>query len=208
MKFRIDPTAGTVEIDGRIVAIDLSGFDPEVAEVNWFGAAGVVTYKTGGDEEGARVERITSTAAYAGFIAAAQAEIVARDTPVPPTLADHKASAAAWIDAAAGQARLQFITDVPGQEMSYAEKAKQAAAFKLDLEPTQDKYPAIYGEVGITAETTAGVADAILARYESWRIADSIIEPMRLGAKKAVAAAADAAAILAILEALTWPSPS
>lgn len=207
MKFRIDPAAGTVEINGRAVTIDLSGFDPDVAEVQWFGAAGIVTYKTGGDENGARTERITSAAAYAGFIAAAEAEITAQDTPVPPTLNDHKASAAAWIDAKAGEARAQFITVAPGQEMTYLEKVTQARAFGADPDPDIEDYPLLYGEIGITGESAAEVAGVILGRYAQWQQIGATIEATRLTAKRDVAAAADAAAVLAILDALTWPQP-
>jgi len=207
MQFRIDPVAGTVEIGARSVAIDLSGFDPAIADVRWFGTAGLVTYKEGGDEDGPAVTRITSAAPYQGFVDAAQAAITAEDTPVPPTLDEHRASAAAYIDAEAGRARAQFITVAPGQEMTYLEKVTQARAFGADPDPDVEDYPLIYGEIGITGESAVEVAGVILGRYAQWQQIGAVIEAMRLTAKRDVAAAEDAEAILAILEGLTWPQP-
>lgn len=207
MKFRIVPAENLIEIDGRSVTVDLSGFAPGITEVLWFGANGLIYHADGGDENGPRVERITSAAPYAGFIANAQAEITAQDTPVPPTLADHKASAAAYIDAAAGRARAQFITVAPGQEMTYLEKVIQARAYGADLDPDVEDYPLLYGEIGITGESAAEVAGVILGRYALWQQIGAVIEATRLTAKRDVAAAEDAAGILTILSALTWPQP-
>lgn len=203
MKFRIDPAAGVVTIDDRAVTINLAGFDPSISAVQWFGTAGIITYHEGGDEEGPRTERFTSTDAFAGFLAAAQAEILAQDTVVPPTLEEMKASALAEVAALAGAARARVVT--PGKDAIYEEKARQARSFLDDHDPTEAKYPMIYDEVGITADTPLDVAQLVVANNAvGWERLRKI-ERVSLSAKRDIASAETPEALTKILSGLTWP---
>jgi len=116
-----------------------------------------------------------------------------------------RTSAVAEIDAQAGIERTRYITIAPGQELTYVTKQQQAAAFQVDPEPSQEKYPLIYAEIGITGDNPQAVAVAVLDAAHAWGLIGSAIEAVRLSAKQAVAAAADIAAIDVIIQNLTWP---
>lgn len=207
MKFRIVPASGLVEVDDKSITLDLSAFPAGIAEVRWFGQAGLRALSEGGDEHGLPMQRFTDPGPYLGYVEAARAAILARDTPTPPTLAEIKASVSAEIDAVAGMVRAQFITVTPGQEMTYLEKVTQAQAL-LAEEPgeiDEDDYPLMFGEVGITANNATGVAEIILQRYRAWQDIGAAIERSRLLGKKQVAEAADVEAVAAVLAGLSWP---
>ncbi len=122
-----------------------------------------------------------------------------------PDLAALQAEACARIDAAAEDLCNNVVTPGSAQMARYARKQAQAQAFLADTAPTEDKYPAVYGEVGITADTAQAVAEEILARAAAWWTYGDAIERARLGGKRAVKAAASVAAIQAAEAAVAWP---
>lgn len=122
-----------------------------------------------------------------------------------PDLATLQAEACARIDAAAEALRNQVLTPGTGQMAAYQAKEIQARAILQDPEPDEAKYPDIYNEVGITADTAHEVAMAVLAAAEKWRLFARGIEKARLAGKKAVGAAADSAGILAAEADIAWP---
>lgn len=84
--------------------------------------------------------------------------------------------------------RAHYLTPIVGQEMTYAEKEKQAIAF-LASEVKPDKmgsdYTFIFGEVGITGDNTTEVAERIIAVAGMFRTqVGPEIERLRLLAKK------------------------
>jgi len=123
-----------------------------------------------------------------------------------PELATLQASACARIDAAAEALRQSLLTPGTGQMAVYQAKETQARAILQDPEPDETKYPDIYNEVGITADTVQEVAMAVLAAAERWRLFGRSIEKARLAGKKAVNAAADQAALKAAEAAVAWPT--
>ncbi len=146
-----------------------------------------------------------------------------RQGDTPPTLAECEAEvlglavteAKREIDAAAEVARLRFITAGSGQAMVYERKGQEADAAAADPSPAAADYPLLAAEVGITAPDTgdeavdiAAVASAVLAQRDLWVPVAAAIEATRLSAKQAVDAAADEAAIQAVLDGLAWPAPS
>jgi hypothetical protein len=131
----------------------------------------------------------------------------------PPTpLAMVAEQAVRAVDHGAEAARAMHLTPGAGQAMAYQSKAAEAAALLVLLadggEIVAADYPHIAAEVGITADTLVGVAEVVAAMATAWATASAAIEATRLSAKAAVKAAATPAEISAILDGLTWPSPS
>lgn len=121
-----------------------------------------------------------------------------------PPLAVRVAEALAQIDAAAGQARLAYITDVPGQQGTYLLKEQQASAYLAALATDADAAvpPFVAAEAEALATTPALAAQGIVATAALW--ADQLapaIECERRRGKLACAAAADEAALSSALSA-------
>ncbi|ATN32917.1 hypothetical protein ACO34A_03765 [Rhizobium sp. ACO-34A] len=108
-----------------------------------------------------------------------------------------QASLKAGIDVAAEVERLKHITAGAGQAMTYQRKAEEAKACLSATDPVSADYPMLAAEIGITAETLAGVASIVSAAYEAWITIGSAIEAARLGAKLAVDSAETAEAAMA-----------
>lgn len=103
-----------------------------------------------------------------------------------------KTKAKIVIDEAAGVARTRFITEVPGQALTYQEKAEEAADFVAAGYPTDlSNYPFIQGEMDATGKTKEQTADDILAQKSAWIGFGAEIEKYRIGGKKQVDEAAD-----------------
>ena len=112
----------------------------------------------------------------------------------------------ASIDTSAEAERLKYITPGDGQAMTYQQKVAEAQAFTTATDPQASDYPLLSSEIGITADTLAGVADIVLAAFAQWQQIGAMIESIRLGAKRDIDAAEDEAAARAIVEAIVWPS--
>ena len=98
------------------------------------------------------------------------------------------------IDRAAGEARLRYITDIPGQERVYIRKAEQAKAFLLL--PLGSVPPYVAAEAAATSRTAAQAANRIAAAEALWEDQMSpAIERERTAGKEAVSAATTEAAI-------------
>lgn len=127
-------------------------------------------------------------------------------------LATVKTEIKASIDGAAEASRLQYITAGAGQALAYQRKEAQArdclANYDEQSPPTEGTYPALDGEVDITADSILGVATIVVATADGWAAIADTIETTRLGSKKDVDDAADVAAAYAVLDAITWPAPS
>ncbi|RZJ85173.1 MAG: hypothetical protein EOO64_01555 [Massilia sp.] len=104
-----------------------------------------------------------------------------------------KWQASADVDQVAGEARLRYITDVPGQQAVYITKLEQARAYVANPAVSQ---PYIAAEALARGVTAGEVAQLVLDMAELWN--DEIgpaIEAARIKAKLAIEAAADAAAV-------------
>lgn len=112
------------------------------------------------------------------------------------------------VDQMAETERQKFITSSPGQAMTYQQKEAEARAFSQDSSPSADKYPMIYGEVGITASTVQEVVATILQNARAWAIIGAKIDAMRLEAKKRIRSAASNEAIERIIEDLDFSEAS
>lgn len=98
-----------------------------------------------------------------------------------------KKKAKSEIDKKTGEVRLSYITVIPGQEMTYQEKERQASEY-LSITPRPDEigYPALTEEIGVTGATAEAVAQAVMTQATAWRYIGPKIEGLRLKGKKAV----------------------
>ncbi|MDF3383371.1 MULTISPECIES: hypothetical protein [unclassified Sulfitobacter] len=85
-----------------------------------------------------------------------------------------------------GAVRCRFITDIPGQQMIYADKEAEARAF-VDLQPDplessadMSRFPFIEKEIGTTAPTAYEVAQVFLNLAAQWRVVGADLEALRV----------------------------
>jgi hypothetical protein len=142
-----------------------------------------------------------------------QLQLMRANNPVAAasSLADKKEIAKHLVDRQAGNARELYITETPGQQMVYQQKAEEALACKSVIDaagtPDPDDYPHLVAEVGTTAEDLAGVTAIILARRALWIATSAEIEGLRSASKAAIDEATDEAGILAASTGIAWPKP-
>lgn len=85
-----------------------------------------------------------------------------------------------------GSIRAMFVTVIPFQETTYADKEKEAAAFVVDDNPSEDDYPYIFAEVGETAPTAFQVAQVYLNKAYLLRSQNAGLEKVRIAAITAI----------------------
>ena len=96
------------------------------------------------------------------------------------------------IDQEAGAFRLNFITDVPGQQATYLRKEREALEWSVASVPGSAPY--LEAEAAARGITVAEQAAMILGISSQWGALDVAIEATRIGAKEAVTAATTVAA--------------
>lgn len=101
------------------------------------------------------------------------------------------------VDIFAGNVRLQYITNIPGQAEVYQEKYDQAVEHAANSYPADlTSYPMIQAEVNATSLTAQQCSDAIIAERSTWLTNMASIEEARRSGKINIDAAADVAAAL------------
>ncbi len=121
-----------------------------------------------------------------------------------PGLEALRAQALAQIDGQAEAARLRHITPGAGQALTYERKRAEADALLHDPAPDPLDYPFLVAEVGITANTLAGVAALVRQRADDWTRIATVIETARLTAKQHIQDAASPRALREAAE-VQWP---
>ena len=103
---------------------------------------------------------------------------------VPPELLVEAArqETIAKINTDAGASRSKFITVIPGQETTYAEKRTEAQAYQRSPNPQASDYPMLAAEATATGRTMADVATEVLTLAAQWRQLGAHIEGVRRGA--------------------------
>lgn len=117
-------------------------------------------------------------------------------------LADAKTSALAQITRLRGQARLAYITDIPGQEAIYIAKLEEARAYLSATDPDIADYPLIGSEVGVTAPTAYEVAQVFANLNTLWVQVAAAIDGACFAAEASVQAATTAEDVEAVVAAL------
>jgi hypothetical protein len=115
-----------------------------------------------------------------------------------------RSQAVVAINQAAGTSRAKFITVIPGQEMTYAEKEREALAYLANPSPVPADYPMLVAEATATGVTLPELAAEVVQVAEDWRLVGSEIEGIRRGAIVAVQQATTTAEV----DAVTWHFPS
>lgn len=143
------------------------------------------------------LERVTRIASEAEL-----GDVLAPHGKLGPSLPHAKSTAEALIDVAAGAARLRYITDAPGQDLTYDRKRREALQAIDDPAPTAQKYPVLAASIGIEVPVTNNtktdfdaVCTLVISRETAWAVAASQIEALRLGGKQQVAVATSPAQI-------------
>jgi len=114
------------------------------------------------------------------------------------TLSDLQTSSSNQIDHAAGQARLRYITDVPGQQAVYIEKYAQAQAWIAN--PTGAVPPYVAAEAAAMSTDSTSGANEIIATADQWNNTLSpMIEQHRRASKISVSNAKTNADVIAAL---------
>lgn len=128
-------------------------------------------------------------------------------------LDESKLLAAKQVDQAAEAARLAFVTPGAYQALEYERAAEQAEAYvagtiteSVTLQADVDA-GTVDPRTGAAVTTLAEAADLVLFRRAQWVAVLDAIRAVRLKAKADIAAAPDAAAVQAVLDSLTWPTP-
>jgi hypothetical protein len=130
-----------------------------------------------------------------GSVRLSDSEVMARRVGA---LSDAQIAACNAIDTQAGNTRLKYITNVPGQAETYLQKAQDAAIYKAASYPSANiaDYPyvrgyaiALYGATPSAAQYQAAAAD-ILATQAIWIAKGAQIEQARSTGKVAVMACA------------------
>ena len=128
-------------------------------------------------------------------------------------LAVLKATLRKQVDTDAERIRLKYITDGSGMAMTYQEKHAQALAVvalgevpanALTAEQRTASYPTLAASVGLEAATLLDCAQLVLTKYAQFAALSNAIEGTRLAGKKAIADAADVAAVKAAYNAIVW----
>lgn len=93
------------------------------------------------------------------------------------------------IDIAAGEARLRYITSVPGQEAVYLEKKRQAEDFIANSPTDMTGYEYVEMEAIETGVTNLAAANLIVTTANLWNgLLSPQIEAKRIGSKAQLSA--------------------
>lgn len=121
------------------------------------------------------------------------------------------------VDRNAERVRLRYITEGGvGMALTYTEKKDQAVAVFGMGEAAANaltnhgaaEFPTLSASVPIEAPSLYAAAQLVISRYEAWAALSRHIETARLGGKKSISDASDAASAKAAYEAIAWPSSS
>lgn len=137
-----------------------------------------------------------------------------RDWPAPvppsaPPLEYIKAAARRTIDSAAEAERLKYITGGSGQALVYEAKRTEVARRRANAELTLDaaNFPWAASRAENFNTTIADVLVTWGVQADAWADIGRAIENVREGAKAAIDAAEDEAAVNAVVANLVWPTP-
>ncbi|WP_136685710.1 hypothetical protein [Falsirhodobacter xinxiangensis] len=103
------------------------------------------------------------------------------------------------VNAVSGAIRARFITVIPGQEMLYLLKEREAVDWLAAEAPEIADYPLVAAEIGITADDADQVAQVYVNMAAMLRLTAAQLETLRLGAVVAIEGASDVGAIEAAL---------
>lgn len=102
------------------------------------------------------------------------------------TLAEARRQATLRVNLAAGQSRVKYFTNIPGQEITYVEKQNEAKAYQAVVDaggtPVPTDYPICNAEAGTTGYTLAEVIAQVQTAAAQMTTVGAQIEATRRGA--------------------------
>ena len=95
------------------------------------------------------------------------------------------------VNEAIGTARLPYVTNIPGQEMIYNAKEREALTYlAADPKPADlSEFPFMAAEVGVSADTPLELAQLWQTTAAQWRVVGPAFEELRLSAIRDLKAA-------------------
>lgn len=158
-----------------------------------------IAYTARGDREVLTAGRTDWIEVADQEIDALEAWVVEGGAMVLANLGPYRRRAISRINSRAGEKRLEFITDIPGQQMLYAAKEEEAKSYLAQNPAPTDlaAYPLMAAEVGpgLTAATPLALAQLWMSMAAQWRAMAAMIEQVRLQCIYAIETAPDRAYI-------------
>lgn len=103
------------------------------------------------------------------------------------TVNGHRHGAKMAVDRAAGEARLRYITDVPGQQAVYITKLAEAEAYLASVvagQPTAQPGAYIAAEAAVRGISAVQMSELVVALAAQWsQVVGPAIEAARIAAK-------------------------
>lgn len=131
------------------------------------------------------------------------AELLSNISELPHSLDVTKQLMKNKVDKWAGETRLLFITEAPGQQMTYSEKADEASRWFENGQPSDvSEYPFLSTESASTGKTVLQLATEFTNNAALWKQIGSAIEGSRMKAKNAIDALQDVDSAVAVLDTL------
>jgi hypothetical protein len=124
----------------------------------------------------------------------------ARDRIAGDDLEHRRRLAVERVYAEIGRVRSGFVSTLPGQEMVYLEKQREAIALLSDPQLPEEETPFINGEVGLTADTRENVAQVFLGLAHYWKSVAAYYERLRFETLAAIDKAGSVKELEAVIE--------
>jgi hypothetical protein len=159
-----------------------------------------VTFTASGDKDVLTAGKTNWIEVPDAEIAALEAWVVEGGALVLADLWPYKRALIALVNRRIGEIRLNYITDMPGQDMVYQAKEAEAKEFlaqspvPTDLTP----YPFISEEIGITGADAYEIAQIWVTLSAQWRQVAAGLENIRLEAVKVIEQSTDLVEIQSI----------
>lgn len=111
-----------------------------------------------------------------------------------------RSAADAQVNVIIGRARALFITDTPGQQMTYlAKQTESKELLAMANEPADPSvFPFLYAEIGITGTNITMVAQTVMNLAYQWGLIGSNLEKIRMGTNARIATATTRIELIAI----------
>lgn len=128
-------------------------------------------------------------------------ESIKAQFPTPQTLAEARDEHVITVNRLIGDVRVKYITSIPGQELTYQQKALEVQRYDADPAPDGANYPYLQAEATATGATLADVYQLVKATAVAWNQFGATVEGLRRGTIVALEAATTADAMDTVMTA-------
>lgn len=179
------------EINGTVLVNDAGTVNRQAAKPGLsFAFDRLHLSRTCGYKTLAGIEQALTMAEYAECVDYANASVTEAAAPAGPSLADIQAALCRAIDNHAGDIRQRYITEITGQDATYAAKLDEARRYQAAGSPADATgYPYIYHESQQKNASPADIASLYIATNAQWTAINAPLEGLRTAGKDRVSAA-------------------